>query len=271
VQHSPLVQYVRHFFHIGFDGFNFLGWQKLPQTKGRSVQEIMEFNLSKVLKTQLTIVGCGRTDAHVHAGQFFFHVDIEKSWDFDLQSRLNMNLPKEIAVFDILQVDDSSHARFSALERTYNYFIHTSRDPYLANISSYYAKDNFDIDLMRKAAALLTNYEDYHALSKNIAEGRSTICKVSAAKLYADKNGEWIRFEISANRFINGMIRIVAEKLLSIGRHTLSLSEFENYLITGKRPPVNRLAFPQGLHLTKVTYPFIDLPTKSKVLQALMR
>jgi tRNA pseudouridine38-40 synthase len=262
---------VRYFFHIGFDGFNFLGWQKLPQTKGRNVQEIIEFNLSKVLNTQLTIVGCGRTDAQVHAGQFFFHVDIEKSWNFDLQSRLNMNLPKEIAVFDILQVDESSHARFSATERTYNYFIHTYRDPYLANISSYYAKDNFDIDLMRKAAALLRNYEDYQALSKNIAEGRSTICKVRTANLYAHEDGEWLRFEISANRFVNGMIRILVEKLLLIGRHTLSVNEFEDYLLTKQRPPINRLAFPQGLHLTKVTYPFMDLPTKSKILQSLMR
>ena len=262
---------MRYFVHIGFDGFNYRGWQKLPQTKGRNVQEIIEVTLSKVLKTNLTIVGCGRTDAQVHAGQFFFHVDIKANWAFDLKSRLNMNLPKEIAVFDILQVDDSSHARFSAIERTYNYFIHTVKDPFLANISAYYSKEDFDIDLMKKAASLLTNYEDYRALSKNIPFGRSTICKVTAANLYADENGGWFRFEICANRFLNGMIRIIVQKLLLIGRHSLSLSEFENYLASQKKPPINRLAFPQGLHLTKVTYPFMDIPTKSKILEVLIR
>jgi tRNA pseudouridine38-40 synthase len=260
---------VRYFFHIGFDGFNYRGWQKLPQTKGRNVQEIIEVNLSNVLKTSLTIVGCGRTDSHVHADQFFFHVDIDKAWDFDLKSRLNMNLPKEIAVFDILPVDSDSHARFSAIERTYNYFIHTSKDPHLANISSYYAKENLDIELMKKAASLLVNYEDYRALSKNIPEGRSTVCKVRAASLYADKDGGWFRFEISANRFLNGMIRIIVQKLLLIGRHTISVNEFESYLLSGQRPRINRLAFPQGLHLTKVIYPFMDMPTRSKVLQLL--
>jgi tRNA pseudouridine38-40 synthase len=261
---------VRYFFHIGFDGFNYLGWQRLPQTKGRNVQEIMEVNLSKVLKTDLTIVGCGRTDAHVHAGQFFFHVDIAKHWDFDLKSRLNMNLPKEIALFDIVQVDESSHARFSAIERTYNYLIHTSKDPYLANISAYYSKEDLDVDLMKKAAALLANNDDYRALSKSTPEGRSTICKVRAANLYADKNGGWFRFEISANRFLNGMIRIVVQKLLLIGRHKLSLNEFESYLLMKQRPQINRLAFPQGLHLTKVTYPFLDIPAKSELLQSLL-
>jgi tRNA pseudouridine38-40 synthase len=258
---------VRYFFHIGYDGFNYLGWQRLPQTKGKNVQEVIEVNLSKVLKTNLTIVGCGRTDTQVHADQFFFHVDIDQTWGFDLKTRLNLNLPKEIAVFDIFPVDDSSHARFSATERTYNYFIHTSKDPSLANISAYYEKENLDVDLMRKSASLLTNYEDYRALSKNIPDGRSTICKVKAANLYTDDSGGWFRFEISSNRFLNGMIRIIVQKLLLIGRHKLSLSEFEDYLISKQKPPINRLAFPQGLHLTKVTYPFMDIPTKSRLLQ----
>jgi tRNA pseudouridine38-40 synthase len=261
---------MRYFFHIGFDGFNYLGWQRLPQTKGRNVQEIIEHNLSKVLKTKLTIVGCGRTDAKVHAAQFFFHADIEKNWDFDLRSRLNMNLPKEIAVFDITQVDDSSHARFSATGRTYNYFIHTSKDPFLANISAYYPKEAFDIDLMKKAASMLTNFEDYRALSKNTPDGKSTICKVTSANLYADEYRGCFRFEISSNRFLSGMIRIIVHKLLMIGRHALSVNEFESYLISKQKPPINKLAFPQGLHLTKVTYLFMDVPARSRILQTLI-
>ena len=115
------------------------------------------------------------------------------------------------------------------------------------------------------------NYEDYRALSKSIPADRSTTCKVKAASLYADEFGGWFRFEISSNRFLNGMIRIIVEKLLMIGRHTLSLSEFENYMVSKQKPAINRLAFPQGLHLTKVTYPFMDIPTKSKILQSLTR
>jgi tRNA pseudouridine38-40 synthase len=261
---------VRYFFHIGFDGFGYRGWQKLPQTRGSNIQEIIESNLSKVLKTDLTIVGCGRTDAQVHAGQFFFHVDIENEWNFDLKFRLNKNLPKDITIFDILPVDNSAHARFSAIERTYNYFIHTSKDPYLANISGYYPDVN-DTELMNAAASLLVKYEDYRAFSKNIPGDRSTTCKVKIANFYADKRGEWFRFEITANRFLNGMIRIIVQKLLLIGCHDLSLDEFENYLLSKKKPSINRLAYPQGLHLTKVTYPFLDIPPASELLRRMIR
>src|SRR5205085_5482829 len=140
-----------------------------------------------------------------------------------------------------------------AIERTYNYFIHTEKDPYMANISAYYAKEDLDVDLMKKAVSLLVDYEDYRALSKSIPADRSAICKIKAANFFAGKNGDWFRFEISSNRFLNGMIRIVVQKLLTIGRQTLSLNEFESYLLSKQKPLVNRLAFPQGLHLTTVT------------------
>ena len=70
----------------------------MPQLN--SVQFILESVLSQILKTKLTIVGCGRTDAQVHASQFFFHVDIDEAWEYDLMFRLNKNLPNDIAIFD---------------------------------------------------------------------------------------------------------------------------------------------------------------------------
>ena len=82
---------MRYFFHIAYNGHNYSGWQKQP--KVNSVQEVIESKLSQALKTPLTINGCGRTDAQVHASQFFFHVDIEEEWDFDLIFRLNKLLP----------------------------------------------------------------------------------------------------------------------------------------------------------------------------------
>jgi tRNA pseudouridine38-40 synthase len=253
---------MRYFFHIGYNGFNYRGWQKLPQTKGMNVQEIIESNLSKILKTNLTIVGCGRTDAQVHADQFFFHIDIDKTWDFDLKFRLNKNLPNDIALFDILPLEGLPHARFDAIKRTYNYFIHTYKDPHITNVSAYYPGEDPDVELIEKAIDLLLRYEDYGPYTKNIPTDRPTICKVTAAKFYANKSGDRFRFEITANRFLNGMIRIIVHKLLSIGRHELTVNEFEQHLISKRKPRINRLAYPQGLHLTKVSYPFLDVPTR---------
>lgn len=253
---------MRYFFHIGYNGFNYRGWQRLPQTKGANVQEVIEINLGKILKTDLTIVGCGRTDAQVHASQFFFHVDIDKAWDYDLKFRLNKNLPGDISVFDILPVEGSPHARFDAIGRTYKYFIHTYKEPYITNVSAYYPGEAPDIGIIKKATSLLVTYDDYSPFCKNVPPDRSTICKVTSAIFSAHSNGDGFTFEITANRFLNGMVRIIVNKLLLLGRHQLSLDEFEHYMISKQKPPVNRLVYPQGLHLVKVTYPFLDIPAR---------
>ncbi len=103
------------------------GWQR--QANVLSVQEVIEEALSRILKTPVIVMGCGRTDAQVHATQFFFHLEVEKEWNFDLLFRLNKLLPPDIAVFEIIPVEEKQHARFDAMQRTYDYFIHTSKDP----------------------------------------------------------------------------------------------------------------------------------------------
>ncbi len=77
-------------------------------------------------------MGCGRTDATGARHTILFHLEVEKDWDFDLLFRLNKLLPPDIAVFEIIPVTDSQHARFDAMQRTYDYFIHTYTDPFLS-------------------------------------------------------------------------------------------------------------------------------------------
>jgi tRNA pseudouridine38-40 synthase len=258
---------LRYFFHIGYNGYNYRGWQKLPQSK--SVQFIIEALLSQILKTNVTIVGCGRTDAQVHASQFFFHADIEEAWDYDLMFRLNKNLPGDIAIFEIIPMQGLPHARFDAIERTYNYFIHTYKDPFLSTISSLYLGKHLNLEEMKKAVTLLPRYNDYLPFCKNASAQRTTICKVTSANLYVDDSGDNIRFEISANRFLSGMIRIIMQKLLLIGRGELSVDEFENHLISKETPKDIKGAYPQGLYLSQVKYPFLELPSRSQLFNSL--
>jgi tRNA pseudouridine38-40 synthase len=258
---------LRYFFHIGYNGFKYRGWQKLPQIT--SVQFIVETLLSQVLKTKLTIVGCGRTDAQVHASQFFFHVDIPEAWDYDLLFRLNKNLPEDIAIFDIIPMEGLPHARLDAVERTYNYFIHTYKDPFLSTISSLYLYKHLNLDEMKRAVLLLPKYTDYRAYCKTASVQRTTHCKVQSANLYVDESGDKIRFEISAGRFLRGMIRIIVQKLLLIGRGELSVDEFESHLISKETPKVIRAAHPQGLYLSKVKYPFLEIPSRSRLFNSL--
>lgn len=252
---------MRFFFHAAFNGHRYRGWQR--QSNVGSVQEVVETILGGILKEKVSIMGCGRTDAQVHASQFFFHLDIKAAWDYDLLFRLNKQLPGDIAVFEILRVEDNQHARFDATQRQYDYFIHTYKDPFLNSISTLYQETNLNLDAMKKAAALLTQYDDYYAFCKTPDNHRHTRCKVSAVTLFADKKGDRLRFQISADRFLGRMVRFIVAKLLLIGRGELSVDEFESYFITRQTPKIFEPAFPQGLFLSKVIYPFLDIKPRT--------
>jgi tRNA pseudouridine38-40 synthase len=254
---------VRYFFHIGFNGRNYRGWQR--QAMAHNIQQVVEERLSQILKTSTVITGCGRTDAQVHASQFFFHVDIEKPWDFDLIFRINKTLPDDIAVFDIFSVAEDQHARFDAVARTYDYFIHTYKNPFINTVSTLYLEKNLNLGKMKQAVSLLPLYQDYRALCKSPDNYRTTICKVKSALLMTDEAGDHIRFQVTADRFLGKMIRIIVGKLLLIGKGELSVDEFESYLITKKTPETFEPAFAQGLFLSKVTYPFLDIPPRSNL------
>ncbi len=252
---------MRYFFHIAYHGTNYCGWQKHPD--GLGVQQVLETALGQLLKITINIVGCGRTDAQVHASQFFFHADIEKQWDFDLLFRLNKILPDDIAVFDIIPMDGLPHARFDAVQRSYDYFIHTYKDPFLSNFSSLYPEAGLNFDKMKAAVALLPQYNDYRAFCKMPDRIEHTTCNVSSAGLYVDNTGDKIRFHISANRFLSKMIRIIVGRLLDISRGDMSVDEFESCLISKETPKIIIPAYPQGLYLSKITYPYLDIPART--------
>jgi len=258
---------LRYFFHIGYNGINYRGWQKLPGID--SVQNTLETLISQILKTPVNIIGCGRTDAQVHASQFFFHVDLDGNWDFDLLFRLNKNLPADIAVFDIIPMEGLPHARLDATQRSYNYFIHTYKDPFLSSVSSLYQERNLDLVKMKEATSLLTKYNDYRGFCKNPSKYRTTICQVSYAELCVDNAGDRIKFTISANRFLGSMIRILVHQILLVGLRKLTVDEFEYYLIAKQSPKVIIPAYPQGLYLSKIDYPFLDIPPRSEFLKLL--
>ncbi len=223
-----------------------------------SVQEIIETVLSKVLKNPISIYGCGRTDAGVHASQYVFHADLPDCFDFDLVSRLNRNLPPGIAIFDICLVHDRAHARYDAQRRTYDYFFHTQKDPFLAGQSAYYGDRTLDLPQMNAAVALLTQYEDYYAMCKTPENFEHTICRVSSAHFWMDKKRERFRFQISANRFLRGMIRIIVGRLLEIGAGRMSVDAFEQHLRDKQTPRIITPAYPQGLYLSKIEYPYVE-------------
>lgn len=222
--------------------------------------------MSKILKTPTTIYGCGRTDSQVNASQYFFHADIAETIEYNLVFRHNKALPSAISIYDILPMEGTPHARFDATQRQYDYYLHTYKDPFLNMQSSLHLNPNLDLDKMNEAVKLLPKYQDYRAFCVHPDKNEHTICHVSEANLYMNPAGDRIRFNIMSNRFLGKMIRILTGKLLLIGKGQLSVSEFENHLITKEMSKTIIPAYPVGLYLSKVTYPYLDLPARTSLM-----
>ena len=120
---------MRYFIFFGYDGTNYHGWQIQPNAN--SVQQELQRALSILLRKEIEVVGAGRTDTGVHARNMAAHFEAEITMELDqLVYRLNRILPRDIAVYEVQEVNPEMHARFSATSRTYHYYIHTKKDPF---------------------------------------------------------------------------------------------------------------------------------------------
>ena len=259
---------MRYFIHLAYDGTNYQGWQRQKNTR-KTVQEVIEQILCKFFKEYVTIYGCGRTDAGVHASQYVLHINLDTAPGFDLKFRLNKNLPPGISVFEIIEVNESQHARYHAVARTYDYFIHLEKDPVLYRYSSFYENMELDFDLMKKAAALILKTKDFRPLCKQPDLYKNTLCHVTRSLIFVDKGQKRLRFSITANRFLRGMVRYCVFFLLEVGRGKISLSEFEQILNQEKVLFMKKPAFPNGLFLSKIEYPFLELKDSHHLIRML--
>jgi len=251
---------LKYFLHIAYKGTNYQGWQR--QINGVGIQEILEDALSRMFKQKILVHACGRTDAGVHASQFFCHTIIEKGWEFDAVFRINKMLPNDISVYEFIPVEPTANAQLDVIARTYEYHIHTTNNPFLADVSTLYLMDNPDLEAMQVAVSLLTKYRNFRSFCKQPDLYAHTLCEVSFAELIINENKTRIQFRITANRFLRAMIRLLVGHLVKVGQQEMTLMEFENLL---KKPQLNHqpvFAYPQGLYLSKVVYPYLERKTR---------
>lgn len=222
---------MRYFITFSYDGTRYHGWQIQPN--GNSVQAELQRALTILLRHETTVVGAGRTDAGVHARMMVAHFDTDCALDrAQTAYRLNRILPRDIAVSKVEQVAGDMHARFSAISRTYHYYIHTSKDPFRRAWSCELHYD-LDFDAMNRAAAVLMEYDDFGAFCKSHADVKTTICHVTSAGWHRVSPSCWY-FEITANRFLRNMVRAVVGTLIDVGRHRLTVGDFRK-VIEGRR------------------------------------
>lgn len=251
----------RYFIYLQFDGSAYHGWQLQPN--GNSVQEELQRALTTLLGRETAVVGAGRTDAGVHARMMAAHFEgIEGLDTTQLAYRLNRILPRDIAVYRVEAVDADMHARFSATSRTYHYYIHQQKSPFLRKYSCelHY---QLDFDLMNEAANHLLSVSDFGAFCKAGSDVKTTLCNVTEARwvdcsgseggVECGNKGEWY-FVITANRFLRNMVRAVVGTLIEVGRHRMTLEQFDEVIRSGKRTAAGESMPGNALFLWDVKY-----------------
>ena len=244
---------LRYFIELGYKGTNYHGWQYQPNAS--SVQETLDKALSLLLKTEIDIVGAGRTDTGVHAKQMFAHFD----YDDDIKTqtlvkKLNSFLPKDIVIFNILKVTDEAHARFDATKRTYEYHIHTSKDAFESD-DSWFLQTTLDLDKMNQACQLLYKYNDFECFSKTNTDVRTFNCVIFEA--YWKQSGNKIVFTISADRFLRNMVRAIVGTMINVVSRKIELLDFEKIIESKDRSEAGFSVPAHGLYLTKIEYKYL--------------
>jgi tRNA pseudouridine38-40 synthase len=243
----------RYFIFISYKGTSYHGWQ--IQTNSVTVQKILDEALSVVLNEKISTIGAGRTDAGVHAIFFCAHFDYS-SPDLlkisNLVFRLNQFLPADISVNSIKKVVPDANARYSAISRTYKYYISRIKDPFSDN-SSWYLHGKIDIKVMNEACRMLFFHSDFTSFSRLHSGAKSNICKIYFAGWEELDNR--LVFTIKADRFLRNMVRAIVGTSVEIGFGKMNLKEFEDIILAKDRCRAGKSAPAKGLFLVDIEYP----------------
>ena len=252
---------MRYFIQLSYDGTGYHGWQVQPN--GVSVQEVLQKALSTLLRQPTEVTGAGRTDAGVHASMMVAHFDWPAAHEGEgceeapldctqLTYKLNRLLPPDVAVQAVRPVGPEMHARFSATRRTYHYYIHTRKDPFLRGYS-WQVNVPLDFALMNEAAQVLLEYSDFTSFSKTGTDVKTNICQLTEARWEQLKPGEW-RFTVSANRCLRNMVRAIVGTLVEVGRHRMTISQMRHAIEAKDRQRAGESVPGHALYLTNIEY-----------------
>jgi tRNA pseudouridine38-40 synthase len=249
-----IIETKRYFLHLAYNGTNYSGWQ--IQANNETIQEVLKNGLEKILQVPINLIGCGRTDAGVHASQYYAHFDIQRDLPDKFLMKINAVLPAAIAIYDIIEVHPEAHARYDAISRSYQYFIHLRKDPFKRLYSFEFPHHSLDFEKIREATNLLMQYSEFKPLVKMDKDQPKFNCTIQSIGWTQIDPFQW-RFDISANRFLYNMIRRIVGTMVLIGRDQLSIAEMVEVMDAQSEFKIIKLAPANGLHLSKVIYPFI--------------
>jgi tRNA pseudouridine38-40 synthase len=238
---------------LEYDGSRYHGWQR--QRGDLSIQQVLEEALERLTGEPVKLIGSGRTDAGVHAlGQVANFRTISVIPLKAFHEGLNSMLPYDIAVLEAQEVPPEFHARKAALSKTYEYRIinRPSRSP-LHHHYGWWLSHKLDLDAMAAAAASLLGEHDFSAFRASGSGNRNPVRRIFAAGWQTHPGG-WLRFTITGNGFLRGMVRSLVGTMVEIGKGKAGPELLTELLRSGERRRAGPTAPAQGLYLVEVVY-----------------
>ena len=237
---------------MSFDGTNYHGFQR--QENAITIQESVENAIYSITGENVTLTGCGRTDAGVHAEIYYANFETGSAIPCEkFPIALNSKLGEDIRIMHASEVPAQFHARFSAVKKAYIYMIDngSSANVFLRNYSWFYPQ-KLDTEKMRKAAEYIVGEHDFAAFMAAGSPVKSTVRNIE----YIDvcQNGNIIEIEIMANGFLYNMARIIAGTLVYVGACKLRTSDIPKIVESRNRVDAGKTAPAKGLRLKKVIY-----------------
>ncbi|MBR1555464.1 MAG: tRNA pseudouridine(38-40) synthase TruA [Oscillospiraceae bacterium] len=238
---------------MAYRGTAYHGFQ--IQNNGISVQEVVEKCVSKVLNESVSIQGCSRTDAGVHANQFCFSVQTHSQIHHKGFVRgVNGELPKDISILSCEDAEPDFHARFSCKGKEYLYLIHNSesKDPFTIDLACHYRRP-FHPELVQEAAQHFVGTKDFKTFcAAGCAENINTVRTVHSFEIRPD--GDKIRCYVQGDGFLYNMVRIMVGTLLDVNEGRIPVSQLDEILNARNRKLAGRTAPAHGLYLNRIFY-----------------
>lgn len=241
---------------IAYDGTDYVGWQ--TQNNGVAVQEVIEQAIREVTGEHASLQGSGRTDSGVHARAQVAHFDTSARMAADkFAIALNTHLPADIRVLFSEEVSPEFHARFSAKEKQYRYFVQTGpHGDVFARKYALHAYMPLDLDLMHEAAGLVVGTHDFSAFMSTGREVETAVRTISLSQW--EKQGRFLIYTVQGNGFLYNMVRILVGTMVGMGSGRIPRDSMEKALSSLSRKDAGPTAPPHGLVLWRVKYPDFD-------------
>ena len=239
---------------IEYDGSEYYGFQKQKSTE-QTIQGNLENSISKVANHSIKTFCSGRTDAGVHAFMQVVHFDTESRRSTREWVRgINSYLPHDIKVLWSKELDETFHARYSAIHRSYLYRILNNQTPSaLWSKRSLFVPQKLDIRAMRAASKYLIGEHDFSSFRGSGCQSNSPVRSIEDIKI--TKKNNFITFELRANAFLLHMVRIIIGTLLMVGKREIKPVEMKNILNEKDRRISGKTVSSSGLYFLGPKYP----------------